>query len=312
MEKQAGPVLIYIAAFPYSGSTVFSIALGNSPDFLNLGEANFLENDWHDDRQCYCRKTLAECPFWDKVKRQTAAGPDSAPPSLQLENQSQLRFLDSRDLPVPKRLLTTLGVPLHAVFRESDLRDYAGRTATFIRSLSQAFGARAVVDASKNLRRLEALRLYSDLDIRVIVLKRRAPGLLASRLKRAKRRNPWYSSLAAPFYVLWVLYHRFAIRRLTRKMREEEYLEVSYDDFCDAPQALERRIGNWLGTAVSFEISGGNVIDTSNSHAFTGNVRIIKHDERSQGIRLRKSAAPAPGSGMFERLALAVSKWIEI
>lgn len=312
MTKQAGPVLLYIASFPYSGSTIFSIALGNSPGFLNIGEANYLENDWKDEKPCYCRETLAACPFWSEVKKLTGAGPGAAGPSLQLEDHAALRFLDSRDLPLHKRFLVSLGVPLTVVFRQEDLRDYASRTASFIRSLSHAFGACAIVDASKNLRRLEVLRQYSNLDIKVIVLKREAQDLLASRLKRAKRRNPGYSPLMAPVYLLWVLYHRFAIRRVTRKMRDEECLEVSYEELCGTPQALERRIGRWLGTPVNFGISGENVIDTSNSHIFTGNVRITKFEEGGKGIRLRKAASSVPGFGKLERVVLAVSRRIEI
>lgn len=310
--EQAGPVLLYVASFPYSGSTIFSIALGNSPDVLNIGEANYLENDWQDKKPCYCRKALADCPFWSGAKKLTEAGPGAAGPSLQLEDHSALRFLDSRDLPFLKRLLVSLGVPLTAVFRQEDLRDYASRTASFVTSLSQAFGAWAVVDASKNIRRLEALRLYSDLDIRVIVLKRQAQDLLASRLKRARRRNPRYSPLSAPVYLLWVLYHRFAIRRQTRRMRKEEYLEVTYEELCDTPQALQRRIGNWLGTPVDFGIRGGNVIDTSASHIFTGNVRITKNDAPEKGIRLKKETSSAPSFSALERMVLAVSRRIEI
>ncbi|OBY28146.1 hypothetical protein, partial [Leisingera sp. JC1] len=326
-------------------------ALGNSPDFLNIGEANYLENDWQDKKPCYCRKALADCPFWSGAKKLTEAGPGAAGPSLQLEDQSALRFLDSRDLPFLKRLLVSLGVPLTVVFRQEDLRDYASRTASFVTSLSQAFGAWAVVDASKNIRRLEALRLYSDLDSKVIVLKRQAQDLLASRLKRARRRNPrysplsapvyllWvlyhrfairrqtrrmrqeeylevtyeelcdtpqalqrriarrrnprYSPLSAPVYLLWVLYHRFAIRRQTRRMRQEEYLEVTYEELCDTPQALQRRIGNGLGTPVDFGIRGGNGSDTAAAHIFTGNVRITKNDAPEKGIRLRKETASA-------------------
>lgn len=312
MTKQAGPVLIYIASFPYSGSTIFSIALGNSPDFLNIGEANYLENDWKDKKPCYCRETLAECPFWSEVKKLTAAGPGAAGQSLQLENKSALRFLDSRDLPVHKRLLVSLGVPLNVVFRDEDLRDYASRTASFMTSLSRAYGAYAIVDASKNLRRLEVLRLHSDLDIKVIVLKRQAQDLLVSRLKRAKRRNPRYSPLMSPVYLLWVLYHRFAIRRVTRRMGDEEYLEATYEELCETPQALERRIERWLGTSIDFGINGENVMDTSNAHIYTGNVRITKYDAPDKGIRLRKNASSTPSFSAFERMVLALSRRIEI
>lgn len=312
MEKTAKPTLIYVASFPYSGSTIFSIALGNSPKIINIGEANYLENDWEDEKPCFCQKTLSECPFWSRVKKLTTSNSGSSCRSLRLENDSTLAILDSRDLPLYKRLLVNFGVPINVIFPEKDLREYADRTTSFLQSLFQDFDAHAIVDASKNLRRLEVLRLYSDLDIKVIVLKRQAHDLLKSRLKRAKRRNPRYSQIISPIYLIWVLYHRLEIRNLTRSMRREEYLDICYEDFLKSPSTVSRAIENWLGRAIDLGINDENIMDTSNSHIYTGNVGVTKYQTPERGILLRKDAPSQPHFGTVERIVLALSKRIKI
>lgn len=307
MQKHSAK-LVYVAALPYSGSTVFSIALGNSQRFLNIGEAKFIENDWNDSSLCYCQKPLSKCSFWVRFMRARDITSDDSESAIRLDNRSTLRDLDSRRLPFVKMLLADIGIPLPLVFGARTVNEYVGGTTELVNCLTQEFEPAFIVDASKSLRRLKALRHHSGLEVKVIVLHRRLHDLLASRLKRARLRNPSYSPLLSPIYLMWVCLRKARMKWMARRLRPEDCLEINYEEFCDTPKSLERKISAWLGASVDFGIDDEGVINTDDCHIFTGNVGVTKRHGRENGIPLRRTRASLKECTLIERVVLGIAR----
>lgn len=270
------PKLIYIFGFPYSGSTIFSIALGSSSDIFNAGEISFIENDYHDANRCSCGKTLAECKFWARISRSLL--PEKVN-SLDLSETGRLRDIDARDLGIIKKLMLLSGFSIERVFSPGEVIDYARRHEEFLSRLHEVSGATYILDSSKSERRLTSLLRYTDIDIKIILLKRPAVDIYAARLKRARRRNPLYHSLLSPLYLAWLVYGLKRIERCLDEVPAHKVAKIDLDRFTRSPHEVLQNLNGFLGDSFRWRIDDHSILDFRKQHVFTGNAWLRKIDD---------------------------------
>lgn len=66
-------MLIYIAGYGRSGSTILDTILGNNPTIFGGGELIWLFDNFVRDAVCSCGKTMSSCPVWANVAREIKA-----------------------------------------------------------------------------------------------------------------------------------------------------------------------------------------------------------------------------------------------
>ena len=287
----ASPTLIYILGLPFSGTTLFAAALGNSDGVVNCGEISFVEKDFMPWKRCSCGARLAECGFWAPLRAEAARDRAAEKPALALEPEAGPHPLDTRMLPWHAHLRLFLGRPLDAVFPEAELRDYAARHARFIRAAARQAGALFVVDASKSTRRLEAMLRHGDLPIRVVVVSRQPDHAFGALLKRARRRDPSHRLIKAPWHLAAMVYHLRCMDRLRRTLPPDRVIELSYESLVTRPGAVEATLSHWLGTPVCFKVDAENVLPMRDQHVYTGSRWLARLDAGAPTVTLRPPLA---------------------
>ena len=78
-ERDAPPVIVYIAGSGRSGSTLLERVIGAIPGQVNVGELIDLPRRVAvDDEICGCGEPFSRCPFWTAVGQRAYGGWDSA------------------------------------------------------------------------------------------------------------------------------------------------------------------------------------------------------------------------------------------
>ena len=185
--------MIFVLGHAFSGSTLFSLALGADKRFLNLGEVSSLEHDYNDSTKCTCGKPLIRCPFYEKLKSGLAFWQASIPETIKwhLEGHAGSAMIDRRHRhnTVAQNLKLVAGAPVHRIFPESEIQRYLKKNELFFTAVKQIFSEYDfIVDCSKSPKRLEIFLNSQEMDLRVIYLQRPNETCFASRMKRVKKR----------------------------------------------------------------------------------------------------------------------------
>lgn len=265
--------LIYILGFPHSGSTIFSVALGSSPRIFNAGEISFIENDYHNLKRCSCGSSLAKCKFWAPLSREIDSENGS---TLNLSETGQLRDIDSRNISLVKKAMLLAGFPLEKVFSSGEVIDYAQRHEDFLQRIGKFSDASYIVDASKSERRLTSLLRHTNIDIKVILLKRSARDIYAAKIKRARRRKKLYSSLLSPVYFAWLVYGMIRIDNCLKEIPKENVTIVDFDNFVKSPQNTLENFGASLNEKIKWDLKDRTVKNMNDQHVFTGSAWLHK------------------------------------
>lgn len=293
--------LTYILALPYSGSSLFALALGNADGFVNLGEMNYLENDLNERRTCSCGALVTECAFWGPLIARAKAERAAGRPMLSFDTSTRLRAVDRRNPSLATRLALIFGRSLQGIYGAEDLRAYRQDHLGFMKLALEETGSHEVIDAAKNARRLQVFAEASDLPLRVIAMSRRPVDAFAARIKRARRRNRFYRQALAPAYVFWLLHHYRQMRSALRGIPPRSVYYLNYEDFVSDPKGTEKALSRWYGRTVSFGRTGPADIRLDQAHVYTGNIWITRGTKGAETVTLR----PPPKAPDLTRFELA-------
>lgn len=281
------PEVVYLLGHPYTGSTLFALALGNSTGIVNLGEVSTLENDYDREKHCLCGKLLVNCGFWNRVKReldemQSDFRTDS---QFQLSREGELSGPDKRNKSLLTRFKLILGVN-HALSAEN-LDRYATKNEIFFNAVNQAMTAQFLVDASKSPHRLAILLERTSIHIKTIWLRRRLKSLFNSKIKRVKLRSRNYSPLfSGIFYLAWLLAQYWTSERVYNQIPNNDKCSIWYEDFIDNPIVVQAELTEFLNTNVSFEIDTDNCMKILDQHVYVGN-RWLFEKPRIEKVQIR-------------------------
>lgn len=282
----SNPTVIYVAGLAYSGTTLFASALGHSDNIFNGGEINYVENDYHREKNCSCGEKIDRCSLWKPLLTNLSNEAASGESVLNFSPDQRLRPIDSRDRSTWQKIKLVMGVPPENIFGTSEIVDYVERHTNFFQSLSKQTGSNFIVDASKSFARLDILHRYCDLPIHVIFLRRSPIQSYASRLKRAKKRNRFYISAFAPIYLAVLFATAFASYRQLKRIPRKNITFVDYETFVQNPVSVQNELTRLLKTDVDFGIQD-NVVPIGHLHVFTGNVWLPRAVQKGEAVKLR-------------------------
>lgn len=231
---------IYLTSLNVSGSTIISLVANSHPKLVSPGEligpGTVDTKAFPEGPICSCNVLVKDCPYWQEVVRQhTARGHRWKPTTWGLD----YHFLDypkvgklalSRPGPHAYRMRLFEHVPF---FREQ-MAAVHERNRSYTQAVIDVAGKTAVLDASKQPRRILHLSRIPNVDLRVVHLVRH-PGGYCYSVKRG-RQTPVAESAR-----FWVDRNR-EIEWLLSGFPQEKKIRVSHEEFCDNPQQEMDRI----------------------------------------------------------------------
>jgi hypothetical protein len=284
--------IVYIAGAGKSGSTLIDRVLASSPNAFSVGQ---LENlrffiDEHDPRRRkpkdrYCDDQgfrLRDSPFWKPV-------------IAEMERGNRVIY-DPRCPMSVRRLLRTLAFGGNPSYLPDFDDEVLYRTILAQARAAKGPDVSVVVDSSKELKRLIALRRVTALDVFVLHLVRDVRGVAYSREKKglngmsAFRRWVWLNTVLAAY--------------LRAVVPRDHYLRLSYDLFTRDPAEAVRRVNGAFG----LKIDADRLIDAINadvSWRFSGDGM-----RREPVTAIRADPAWRTGLSKAMRRALTVLGWI--
>ena len=175
------PTVLYIVGAGRSGSTVFERLLGGFPGFVNVGElVEVFRQIAPRNERCGCGSLFEDCPFWQGVGERAFGGWD---PDLVHENA-----LRQRRVARQRYLVKLASERLRERDFENDLAKYCEVQFKLYQAIQQESKADVIVDASKAVAPLVALRNEGRIDLRVLHLVRDVRGVSYSWAKSDVRR----------------------------------------------------------------------------------------------------------------------------
>jgi Sulfotransferase family len=273
--------------------------VGAHPDAVTVGELKVTNLGNVQRYRCSCGRLIEECCFWRRVREaMTTRG-----------HQFDLARPNMHVLDVKNRYAARLLRPLHRGVLMETLRDWAlgassawrqhlaetqRRNLAFIQALGSVTGAPVVVDSSKLALRLKYLLRIAPLDVRVLRLIRDGRAVAMTYLNPQEfadatdesRRGGGSGITAPPRRELTM---REAAREWRRSNEEAEtvlrnfpqckWLEVRYEDLCQAPAATLRNVATFLGLepnkiVLDFRSRDHHVIGNGMRFDTTSNVRL--------------------------------------
>lgn len=251
IELNANPVtVVYIMGYGRSGSTVSDILLNSHPDVVSAGALNNIYRWILEKQNCACGETICQCDFWSKIVSNHTGDYKDAAFAGQVEEQLAVQDNVERMSKYSSVLFDKIPPGLRTRYRK--------QMDDVFRQIADASGSHFVVDSSKSTRdctgRPLALHRYSSVNVKVIHLVRDGRGVAWSAVKSGGSQERKRVTEFRPYNFFrttfsWTLTNFLAL--LTRrKLDDEHYLQLRYEDLIDQPEAQLRRIGKFIALDV--------------------------------------------------------------
>lgn len=269
------PTVVAIAGTGRSGSTLLDRLIGGFGGCASCGEIEYLwQRGLLNGERCGCGQPVALCPFWRAVL-------DRAYGTAHLRSlaEAALDFLDpvNRNRHIRSLLRGGLRSERQAV---SELW-----LTPLYRAVAEVSGSDIVVDSSKHPSYVTLLALTQSLDVRLLHIVRdsRAVSHAWSRPKLRPEIGDG-TTLMPRFSMLksatdWLSYNAF-FERLGRRLGEDRYLRLRYEDLASAPLETLEVVRTWLGLeqtgarAATFDLPPGHTVSGNPMRFETGPVTI--------------------------------------
>jgi hypothetical protein len=233
VTEGSAPVVVFVAGYGRSGSTILEMALGLAHGVRGVGEVTHLFRELRAGRRCTCGEPLGACEAWASLGRRLA-------PVDPAEAEAATRHVEGR-------------VALLRPPPDSDprVRLYAGVWRAVFEELGTTHGV--IVDSSKSAGaagRPFALARYCGLDVRVIHLVRDPRAVMWSVLRGSNRRmlagESAHQRWGMPRALLGWSVANLCAERSIRQARLPG-IRLRYEDFVRDPGGSLRRTGEALG-----------------------------------------------------------------
>jgi hypothetical protein len=250
---RAGRIVLYVAGYGRSGSTVVDRVLGAHPEMLSAGEISTALRHLFAESSCGCGEEVEACPIWGPVRRAVPELADAA-------RRDELDAARDR-----AERIGAIGAA----------EAYADLTGRVLDALFDS-GARVVIDSSKTAwrqARRPALLASLGFDVRVLHLVRDPRGCVWS-LKRGDnlKLEARASDVALQAPVLrGIVGWTAANAAAAAAGLSLPHLRVRYEDFVSDTEAVLDRIGELVGldmAVVKAALASG---DVPPAHQLAGN-----------------------------------------
>lgn len=279
---QGRPVVVFVAGFGRSGSTLLERLLGESKGVCVLGEVVHLwERGLGRDELCGCGEPFSECPQWRTIGEIAFGGWDQ----IDVERVRSLHDAVDRHRHLPRTLLPWTPRSLRAA-----LLAYAWYYERIYIAAAEVTGADVVVDSSKHVSLAVALSHRRDIDLRVLQVVRDPRAVAYSWSKdvaRPEARPDQGEELMARYSAgrssLWWLTSNLLVEAL--RLRRLPCTRIRYEELvADPAGAVDgalRRLA--VPTTATVEVSPAGEVELSTSHSVAGNPMRF----RTGAVRLR-------------------------
>jgi len=280
---------VLVAASARSGTTLLGTLLDLHPDIRFVGELNRRRGWLERNGACGCGLRYDECPFWAPLAaRPSWPDPASGDSRDRRTTSPEVRALQARVRRPAAAIRALSGRPTRGQAA------YVAYLEQLYRDIAAESGASAIVETSKqNLLDVVLLARLGTLPLRVVHLHRDPRGVVASRLRGARRRaeagegsHGLATRLGAPIVVrdalAWDRVNGTALaldRRLGAAARR-----LPYDDLVADSAGTVRQLVAWLGLDPD-ELADAwerpDLVDLPDNHSMGGN-------------RVRRTRGPTP------------------
>ncbi|MFH1841350.1 MAG: sulfotransferase [Candidatus Nealsonbacteria bacterium] len=275
MENTKIPV-IYIVGSGHCGSTLLDLIMGAHSKIMGVGEfENYpVRSSEKEKTICTCKKTLADCPFWNEVFKDIPENQDFT------AYRSKIKFLLGLKNFVDKRK-----------FQKIDIEKYLKLHEKVYGNILACSGKKIVLDSSKDSNRAELLLLSKKLDIILIHLVRNGKAVMWSYKRK-------YGGVFSPL-IRW-LGNNLKIEVLKKRNKNAKIIFVRYKDLVRNPEKeLTRILGK---TGLSFE---PGMLDfwSVEHHQVEGNRLRLRGDKEIKEDLAWKEKLPKSNIFIFNLLA---------
>lgn len=274
------PVLLYILAPSYSGSTLLTLLLAQHSKIATVGEMIFDHKKRDvDTYSCSCGQLLKECPFWAKVSAICASNGisfsvDNFDTTFGSENRLTNRILKAtykNKWFSMARAILIKAIPGAA----ATLREKVRRIFDIGQAIRVAQNGRVFLDASKHPVRLHYFMQSGLWNIKVVYLTRDGRGVTCSNM----------SNQGLEFKQAYKQWRRAAgeLERCWSALPPNTGIQVQYEDLCRDPGGVVSKILTRLDIGEADGI--GEQIRQKDHHILGNRMRLkfkseIKLDER--------------------------------
>ena len=233
-------MFVSVQSAPFSGSTLLAFLLGSHPQIATVGEMDgLIPGENPDQFLCSCGRAIRCCEFWRSVKatmqeKGHAFDVSHFDTKLRLQGSGPLKYLRYGST----RHHTLDGLRDAMLYAMPGERRAAlalvARNAALVDSVLEVTGKKVFVDTSKGRHKLEPLRRFSGLDIRIIHLVRDARGVVASMLRHGRSLDAGEAARN------WRKWHE-KLRCSMGSFPQSCVTTLRYEDLCsDADLAMDR------------------------------------------------------------------------
>lgn len=220
--------IIYVLGSGHCGSTLVDLIMDSHSQIVGVGELTnwFFQKEKQSEIFCTCQKTLATCPFWQKVFQ-------SIPQALQISDsklaihQKKIDFLFNR-----KRYFFVADK-----IKKVDLEKYLKLNEKVYENILTYSGKKIIFDSSKDVDRAKALLDSGQLEIIFLHLVRDGRAVSYSYKRK-------YGGVITPM-IRWAL-RNLKIEILKRR-HPEKFIFMRYEDFCKNPKQEIKKILQRIG-----------------------------------------------------------------
>ncbi|WP_156817284.1 sulfotransferase [Rubritalea marina] len=288
-ESSAGNV-IYVLGLPYSGSTLFGLALGQHSAIHTIGEMNNIESDYNPKTQCSCGEKLQDCTFWNGMR--SSLQKDSETKDIlnrwDSSGNAARHIIDRRG--GLRKILVVLGIPLQWIYGRQNCEEYERTNLKYFRGFQSYLpSGDYCLDLSKSPERLELLDESLGAKVKVIYVKRRLRDVYASILKRPKRTRKYYGPKALR-EALWLFLRARHCDRVFARISDSNKAVVNLSEFIDDPKKVLSNLDQWMGLdPVSRDGFSPRHVELRSQHVFVGNTWVKRSQTGSVEIRESKA-----------------------
>lgn len=287
--------VVYLAGSGHTGSTLLALLADAHPAIASVGEVaikpKIRRRGDAETQKCSCGDVVGACSFWNDVfARVRAQGLDLTAGNW----TNDYRF----ENPLLHRLFTrdSSHSPIRRLRRwaEEYLPIYHRRTrhidrvnVAFVRGVLEATGASVFFDTSKGTPRLARLLAIPSFDVKVVTLVRDVRAYAAS----ARRRGKTATEAAETWRK-----DQLTIRELVSTLPPERRTLVRYEDLCQDPDQILRRLWEFCGVPA---IDPPARVVSNEHHVLGNNMRMAGPIEVKFDQRWRRDMPPAEASAVL-------------
>ena len=274
-----------------SGSTLLDMVIGSQQSAASLGEFSFLGKALALNQKCTCGETVCDCPAWkmifDSVLHDRNIDLRKTPYALRQwdthavavidKSQQTFKYLLSAKLRrlqcdikflMPKNSLIKLRLP-------QVLREGAENTIYLYEKIASLWNKNVIVDSSKNITKALALHEYAPDKVKIIFLTRDGRGVFYSKCSsRLSRGLSFRQALNG-----WSRYNTRALSLLEKNLKNNQYLQIKYEDLAANPTETLRHICNFLEMPYEKDLIGLSEVER---HMVNGNATRFRPNQSIQ------------------------------